>query len=248
MNTEEFNDNQPVNPCSDLSSVTGEIVHAMSDFRHTKSSKLEKAAQWIQRALNLERAHNRWIAEATTLVHEGRALLNSEDAPPPDYARATHLTVAYAYVGDDKKYGGKRRAEACRSAFLRLEESRGSPLTPDPLRGPYYRNGHNLLVGLPFSSDLGNRWWVNFKKECDEIGMLCDSKTNAVRVVRLARPFFEKYRRHFRPGEDGLIQITLRMRDGRIYAQVPDHGQIDVTNYADREPFVCERRDNDQFA
>ncbi len=220
----------------------------MRGFRQSKNSKLDQAAHWIQRALNLERAHDKWVVEATRLVHEGRALLNSDEPPPHDYGGATDLSVEYTAVSGDKKYGGKRRADACRSAFLRREENRGAPLTPDPLRGPYYRNGHGLLVGLTFSSDLGNRWWVNFKKECDEIVMLCDSKTDAVRVVRLAQPFFEEYRRHFRPGEDGLIQITLRMRDGKIYAQVPDQGQIDVTKYADRDPLVCERRDKYQFA
>ena len=116
------------------------------------------------------------------------------------------------------------------------------------MRGPYYRNARGLLVGLTFSSDLGNRWWVNFKKECDEIVMLCDSKSNSVRVVHLPHSFFEQYRRHFHPGEDGLVQITVRMRDGRFYAQVPDHGQVDVTNHIDPEPLVCERRNEPEYA
>lgn len=239
MKQKNLNENAPVNPCNDLPSVMEEILQAMPEFRQKKDRKFNQAAHWIQQASNLERAHDQWTIEANRLLHEGKALLNPSEPQQQDHARAANLIGGYLAMNKDKKYGGKRRAKTCRSAFLRREGTRGNPLTPDPLRGPYYRNGRGLLVGLTFSSDLGNRWWVNFKKECDEVVVLCDGNTGAVRVVHLAQSFFDEYRQHFHPSDDGLIQITLRVRDERIYAQVPDRGQIDVTKYADPEPLVC---------
>lgn len=222
---------------------------AMAKLRENKDQKLDRAAQWIQQALNLEKAHDKWVAEATRLVIEGRKLVKPNDAVVlPQTRLVVSSNSLREATNGDKKYGGKRRADDCRSGFLRRERGRGNPLTPDPLRGPYYRNERGSLVGLTFSSDLGNRWWVNFKKECEEVVMLCDSKENTVRVVTLPRSFFEQYQRHFRAGEDGLVQITLRMRDGRFYAQVPDHGQVDVTDYSDPEPLVCERRKEPEYA
>jgi hypothetical protein len=233
-----------VNPCVQLPLLTGEVVNAMQIFRQTKNIKLDQAAQWIQRALNLERAHERWVTEAAKLLEEGRMLLNSNE---PLRMNLACMAEEQSDIIGEKKYGGKRRAEVCRSAYIRREESRGNPIKSDRLRGPYYRNGRDLLIGLTFSSDLGKRWWVNFKKECDEVVVLCDGKAESVQVVYLTQPFFEEHRRHFQAGDDGLIQITLRMRDGRFFAQVPSLGQIDIMPYLDREPLICKRHDENEF-
>lgn len=89
----------------------------MHMFRQAKDSKLDQAAQWIQRALNLERAHDKWVTEASRLVNEGRALLSPDAQPQHDSGRATDPVGEHAAVNGDKKYGGKRRADACRSPY-----------------------------------------------------------------------------------------------------------------------------------
>ena len=234
--------------CDQLPGLTGEVVQAMQRFRETNDkSKLDQAAQWVQRAISLEQAHEKWLIQASKLVNDGKILL---DVEPQLLERngGSHPADDAQSGNREKKYGGKQRADMCRKAYLRREVSAGGKLTSDAVRGPYFRNGSGQLVGLTFSSDLGNRWWVNFKKECEEVVILCDSKTDAVRVLHLARPFFQEHGKYFHPGEDGLIQITVRMRDGRFYAQVPGTGQVDVTDCVDSETLICTRHDNSEFA
>jgi hypothetical protein len=238
-----------VTMCEQLPTLTGEVVQAMHRFRQTKDKgKLDQAAQWVQRALTLEQAHEKWLVQATKLVNEGKVLLGSEPQPLAANTESNPPVGGDQSGNREKKYGGKQRADMCRTAYLRREASTGNNLISDTLRGPYFRNGRGHLVGVAFSSDLGNRWWVNFKKECEEVVMLCDGQADALRVLHLTRLFFQEHGKSFHSGDDGLIQITVRIRNGQFYAQIPGSGQVDVTNYLEPEALICKRHDDLQFA
>jgi hypothetical protein len=245
MKTEKTNPADGQCIIEQLVAMRERIVKGMQSFGE-KDAKLQNAAEWLPRALNLERAHLKWATESNKLISEAQAILTPSSVVihhTVEEIRNTEIETNR----ERQEYGGKELAKQFRNAYLKREAGAGRKLQKADLRGPYYTNARGLVMGLTFSSDLkpGKRWWVNWKKEADEVVIFCLVRADAVRVVYIPQPFLQRYGNQLRPGPDGLIQITIREKEKKFYAVVTGIGDIEISEYVGKDLLIL--NDNDRY-
>ena len=245
MKTEKTN--HPDGQCNieELVSMRDRIIKGMRDFGETHD-RLQNAADWLPRALNLERAHVRWATESNKLINEAEAILDPSSV-------VIHHTVEKPQDGQIEKnhkrqiYGGRELAGQFRNAYLKREAGAGRKLQKAGLRGPYYTTPRGLVTNITSSGELkpGKRWWVNWKKEADEAIILCQVRADAARIVHLPQPFLQRYNNQLQPGPDGLIQITIKEKEKKFLAIITGIGEVDVSEHVDKDLLILS--DNDRY-
>jgi len=109
------------------------------------------------------------------------------------------------------------------------------------LESDYFVDGAGVRVGITWSEEHDNRWFLNLlENKFDEAVLLCQTKSDESLAVRLPKAFINRHWHHFSRDGIGEIKFVVMRERGSFYVQlVQPVGKVDVSEYVEKDRVVA---------